>query len=224
MNGDELLIISPLDQELNMEDDDHVLERIEQMILESVAEGNYHKAINICKQLIQITKLSGLALAKSLYLIKSNWEKFGLSDNFDDVVTSTIGLHKATVQRYCSVWSMYAENKIPSEFMEQVKQLNIKSQIPIAQALDAGYEIDDYDWEELSEASDWQTVNDKLRKIKGKKPRSHALMLIMERDGTIRVLKNEEQQYVGFLDTYSENEIVQQAIERIVKGAGLMQQ
>ena len=225
MNGDELLIISPLDQDLNLDDDDHILEKIEQMILESVEEGNYHKAIHICKQLIQITKLSGLALAKSLYLIKSNWDKFEMSDNFDDTISSTIGLHKATVQRYCSVWSMYAEQKIPKQYVEQIQQMNIKSQIPIAQALDAGYDIDEDEWKELSDASDFSTVNDKLRQIKGKEPRSQALRLEVDRDGTIYAWKKEERRYAGWLN-FNDREhdgIVDQAIERIIKGSGLLE-
>ena len=224
MPNDELLIISPLDQSIDVADDEHVLEKIEQMIMDSITEGDYLKAIHICTQLIQVTKLSGLALAKSLYLIKSNWDKFTISDNFDDTLASRTGLTKATIQRYTSVWSMYAENKVPELFADTIKQMNIKSQIPIAQALDAGYEIDEDDWEELAEAPDFSTVNAKMRDIKGKEPRSHALMLLMDRDGGIKAIKQDKQVYVGWVNLSDEDEVVQQAISRIIKGSGVLEQ
>src|SRR4030042_6546715 len=100
--------------------------------------------------------------------------------------------------------------------------MNIKSQIPIAQALDAGYEIDDTEWEELVEAPDFSTVNAKMRDIKGKEPRSHALLLMIDRDGGIKAIKNDVQVYVGWLNVDDENDVVHQAINRIEKGAGLL--
>ena len=224
MADDELLIISPLDQSLDVEDDDHVLDKIEKMIMDSIENNDYLKAIHICTQLIQITKLSGLALAKSLYLIKSNWSKFSINDNFEDVLTSRTGLTKATIQRYTSVWSMYDKGLIPELYVDNIRQMNIKSQIPIAQALDAGYEIDDEEWEELADATDFSTVNAMLRDIKGKEPRSHALVLMMDRDGGIKAIKKDQQKYVGWLNISDEDEIVQQAISRITRGGGVLQQ
>lgn len=224
MADDELLIISPLDQSLDVEDDDHVLDKIEKMIMDSIENNDYLKAIHICTQLIQVTKLSGLALAKSLYLIKSNWDKFSIKDNFEDVLTSRTGLTKATIQRYTSVWSMYDKGLIPELYVDNIRQMNIKSQIPIAQALDAGYEIDDDEWEELADATDFSTVNAKLREIKNKEPRSHALILMMDRDGGIKAIKKDEQRYIGWLNVSDENKIVQQAIERLKRGGGILEQ
>jgi len=223
-NNDELLIISPLDQSIDVEDDDHVLEKIEKMILDSIEEHNYMQAINICTQLIQVTKLSGLALAKSLYLIKSRWSEFDIHDTFEDTLASRTGLTKATLQRYTSVWSMYAENKIPDEYAEQVRQMNIRSQVPIAQALDAGYEIEKDGWEELVSDPDFSSVNNTLREIKGKDPRPQALLLMMDRDGGIKALKKGKQVYVGWLNIDDEDEIVQQAISRITRGGGILEQ
>lgn len=222
MTETDLLIIDPLDQFIDVNDDGHVLERVEQMIMDSIEKNDYNRAIHICVQLIQITKLSGLALAKSLYLIKSNWDKFGMSDNFDDTITSRTGLTKATIQRYTSVWSMYAEEKIPKTFIDEIQQMNIKSQIPIAQALEAGYEFTEADWEEISEAPDFSTVNAKLREIRGKEPRSQALILMMDRDGGIKAIKQDNQIYIGWLNISDDNSIVQQAITRIEKGAGII--
>jgi len=223
MSNDELLIISPLDQSLEVEDEDGVLDKIRQIITDSIEEKDAQKALHVCYQIVKILKLGGLALAESLYMISSHWEELNVNDAFEDVVSAKTGLHKFTVQRYVSVWSMYAQDKIPEEYREQVRQMNIKSQIPIAQALDAGYEIDDEEWEELVDAGDFSGVNAKMRDIKGKEPRSHALILMMDRDGGIKAIKKDEQRYVGWLNVDDKDEVVQQAISRLVKGGGVLE-
>ena len=222
--NDELLIISPLDQNLDVADDDQILEKIERMILDSIAEKDVHKALSICKQVYKIALLSGKALAQVLYLMKIHWEEFGVGDDFYDVMVSATGLSKHTVQTYPEVHALQAENKIPEAYRDDIMKKNIKNLVPIAQALNAGYEIDDDEWEELVDAPDFSTVNAKLREIKGKEPRSHALILMMDREGGIRAIKGDVQIYIGFLNTSEENEVAQQAIQRLIKGAGILLQ
>ena len=221
--NDELLIISPLDQDLDVADDDQILEKIEKMILDSIEEKDVHKALNICKQVYKIALLSGKALAQVLYLMKIHWNDFGIQDDFYDVMTSVTGLSKHTVQTYPEVHALQAENKVPEAYREDIMKKNIRNLVPIAQALNAGYEIDDDEWEELVDAPDYSTINAKLREIKGKEPRSHALILMMDRDGGLKAIKNEQQVYIGFVNISDENEVVQQAITRLIKGAGVLQ-
>lgn len=223
-NGDEIIIINSLDQDLTIRDENQILDRVTALLMQSIEEKNINKALNICKQLYGIAKLSGLALAKTLYLIKANWEKFEVNDNFDDVITAVTGLHKHTVQTYTAVWDVYENGKIPQKFEEDIMGKNIKLIVPIALTLNQGYDIDETDWEELATANDFSTINAKLREIKGKEPRSHALVLLMDRDGGIKAIKNNEQKYIGWLNTSDENEIVQQAIERLIKGGGILLQ
>jgi hypothetical protein len=219
--GDDLLIISPLDQDIDVNDAD-VLSQIERLIMESIAEKDLQKALHICKQIYGIAKLSGKALAKVLYLIKSHWGEFGLSDNFEDTLTSVTGLTRHTIQTYTAVWDVFESGKIPEQFSDIVMGKNIKLIVPIAQTLNAGYEIDDDDWEELSDASDFSTVSKKLREIKGQPPRSNSLQIIMDRSGGLTAIKEDERRYVGWLNLDDQDDIVQQAIQRIIKGAGVL--
>lgn len=224
MSNDELIILSPLDQNIEVPNEDDILSKIEAMILQSIEEKDAKKAINICKQVYGIALLSGKALARILYLIKTNWHKFEIKDDFYDTMMSSTGLSKHTLQTYPAVYSMEAESKIPEKYQEEIMQKNMRDLVPIAQALDAGYEIEDDEWEELVDAPDFSTLNAKLRDIKGKEPRSHALILTMDRDGGIKALKNEQQFYVGWLNISEDNEVVQQAISRIKRGAGVLEQ
>jgi len=224
MANDELLIISPLDQSVEIEDEDGVLDKIRHIINDSIEEKDAQKALHVCYQIVKILQLGGLALAESLYMISSHWDELNVNDAFEDVVSARTGLHKFTVQRYVSVWSMYAQNKIPEEYRDQIRGMNIKSQIPIAQALSAGYEITDGEWEELADATDYSTVNATMRDIKGKEPRSNALIMLLDRDGGITATKGGERVTIGWLDISEDDPIVQQAITRIIKGGGILEQ
>lgn len=224
MTNNDILIISPLDQDIEIQDKDHIQDKIKQMILDSITEKDAKKAIHICSQIVNILNLGGLALADSLYLIYSHWSEFEIHDDFFDTMSSSIGLHKHTVQTYVTVSKMYAQDKIPETYREDIKSKSIRSQVPIAQALDAGYEIENDEWEELVDAPDFSTINAKLRDIKGKEPRSNALILMIDRDGGIKAMKSGKQVYIGWLNISDENEIVQQAIERLIKGGGILSQ
>ena len=224
MTNDELLIISPLDQSLEMNDEDHIIEKIEGMILESIEEKDIKKAISICKQVYGIALLSGKALARILYLIQTNWHRFEMNDNFYDVMMSATGLSKKTLQTYPAVYSMEAENKIPEQYKDDIMSKGIHNLIPIAQALDAGYEIEDDEWQELIEAPDFSTLNAKMRDIKGKEPRSNALILMIDREGGLKAIKKDRQVYVGWLNIDDDDEVVQQAINRLIRGGGILDQ
>src|SRR5574343_502470 len=136
---DELIIDTSLDQPIPT-DNEEILQRIEEIIRKSVEEHNAYTALDACKTLVQVSKVSGVALAKALYLIEKNWNEYNETDKFEDVVYIYIGLHKHTVERYTVLWKMYAEKLIPDKVSEDIQQHNIKSQIPIALALEQGYE------------------------------------------------------------------------------------
>jgi hypothetical protein len=221
--NDELLVIGSLDQDL-LADDSEILAKIEEVIMESIAEHNFAKASHVCNQLRMVMTLGGKALAKTLYLIKSNWSAYNIHDDPDDTIASTTGLHKSTIQRYTAVWGMKEDNLIPEEYVDEIMSKNIKSLIPIAQALDAGYDINDDEWKDLANTNDFSSINEKLRKIKGKEPRSNSLSIYMDRDGGLKAFKIGTQKYIGWLNVDDEDEIVKQAIERLIKGGGILEQ
>lgn len=55
-NANELIILSPLDQDVSLTDEDHILDKITEMLLESIKEKNVRKALNIVSQLNNIIK------------------------------------------------------------------------------------------------------------------------------------------------------------------------
>jgi hypothetical protein len=181
--------------------------------------------LNACKSLVRVAKTSGIGLAKMLYHIYSKWDEFEINDAFEDIVYEYVGLHKYTVQKYVRVWAMHQENKIPEKYEQDILQRNIKEQIPIANALVQGYKIDDDNWDKLVDASDFTEVAKIVREdIKGKEPSIDALRLRIDNMGAIWAYKAEKKRLVGALNIRDEDEIVKQAIQRIINNCGIMEE
>jgi hypothetical protein len=220
---DELLLVSALDQSIDT-DDESVMKRVDEIWKEAIKQKNAYIALNACKSLIQITKISGIGLAKILYLIYSNWDEFDIKDDFEDIVYEYIGLHKQTVDKYVKVWEMHQDNKIPEKFEKAIMQRNIKDQIPIAIALKQGYEIKEKEWGKLANASDFSEISKIVREeVKGKEPTKGSLYLYLDKMGTIWAVRGGQREFVGSLEIHSDIEFVKQAIQRIIKNTGMME-
>jgi hypothetical protein len=221
---DELLMIGQFDQEIDV-DDGWLLEKIDNIIQEALARKDVYIALNSCKTLKSIIKTSGIGLSKLLYLIYHYWDEFGVEDEFEDIVFEYVGLHRHTVERYVRVWGMYAEHKVPKQFMAEIQKKNIKDQIPIANALVQGYTISQENWEALAEAPDYNTVAQIIMEdVKQQESRKSSLKIYVDERGTIWVKKGEApRKFVGSLEIHSDEEIVKMAIQRIIKNTGMLE-
>lgn len=221
-NTDELLIVTSFDQSIGT--DLSILDRIDKILDEAVKQKNAYIALNACKELVQVSKISGLGLAKMLYYVYNKWDEFEIDDAFENIVYEYVGLHKYTVHKYVRVWAMHQENKIPAQFEKEIMQRNIKDQIPIANALVQGYKIDDEQWDQLSNASDFNEVAKIVREdIKGKEPSIDMLRLHIGAMGDIWATKGGQRRLVGALNIRDEDEIVKQAIQRIINNCGILE-
>ena len=218
-----IMIIDGLDQSLPTESGtDWLFEQIDKIINTSVEQKNAEIAFSACRQMIDISKLSGMGLAKALYMIRSNWDRYDLDDDFEDLAFDRLGLRSETISRYSRVWAMHVEGQIPEQFAESIQQRNIKDQIPIASAISQGYEFSERDWEEFAHAPDYATVSRKLREIKGTAPRKNSLQITLKRDGTLVAMHNDNQVFVGYLNVKEKSDTTLRAVERIVNNAGIL--
>lgn len=221
---DELLMIGQFDQEIDV-DDGWLLEKIDNIIQEALAQKDVYIALNSCKTLKSIIKTSGIGLSKLLYLIYHYWDEFGVEDEFEDIVFEYVGLHRHTVERYVRVWGMYAESKVPARFVQEIQKKNIKDQIPIANALVQGYTITPANWEALADAPDYNTVAQIIMEdVKQQESRKSSLKIYVDDRGTIWAKKGDEpRKFVGSLEIHSDEEIVKMAIQRIIKNTGMLE-
>ena len=220
--NDEIILLNGLDQSLPS-DDNWILDKVDEIIAESLEKKDAYYALNSCRALKQIAQLSGIALAKFFYLIREHWDEYEIGDDFDDVAFDYVGVHKQTVDKYVRVWEMHTKHLIPEEFAEDIRKRNIKDQIPIANAIAGGYEISEDAWEELVEAPDFTTLSAEIRKIKGREPSKSALLIFISDDGTLTAQQEGEMEFVGYLNTDDAGLIAEKAIQRILKSSGVME-
>lgn len=225
---DDIMLINTLNTAVEIEDD-WVFHKIDKVLAESVEKHSALIALNVGRQLREISRVSGLALAKLIYGMQLNWDSYTdiniQDDKFEDIVVSYIDIHRDNVLRYANVWALFDKKIVPEELVEHIQQRNIKDLIPVGLAISQGYEIEQDAWEKLADAPDYNTVLRTVREdIKNKPPRKGSLQLYLDRTGTIWAFQDEERKFVGSLEVTDEDEVVQKAINRILNGSGILRQ
>lgn len=217
------IVLSGLDQTLPMEKaQKKLLERVDEYIQESIAKGNPDIAGNAIKGLMEVSRISGLSLAKLIYTFKYQWDKFDRSESLDEYLADKVGVTKITVKRYHLVWEMLVSGDIPGQYVEQLKLHPIQSLIKIAKAVEQGFVIEPHMWMMLAQAPDPATVGKIIREsIKKKQPKKG--MLTFE-------WSPEEKKLVGWKDGKpheihfmfdEKDEICMQIINRLLDGKAL---
>jgi len=222
MSDSVMTIMSSFDQPIYA-NTEWIEQKVDEIINKSLEEHDVFIALNACKELTTVSKLSGLGLAKFLYLIKKNWHKYNVEENFDDVVYAYIGVHKHTVDRYVKVYELIAEYA-PSEVAPTLKQYNMNMLIPIANAVAEGFDVSEKQWEKILEAPDANAISTIVREeIKEIPPRKSLLLIVFhESDGTIWAWQNNTRHYVGKLEVDAEDNYVKRAIERITTNSKMI--
>jgi len=219
--NDELTIVTPLDQSLAVSPEEE-LELVEQIIKESLRDHNPEIAFQYGWQLRAGMQIRGWALAKLLYLMEQVWEDYKIGDNFYDVVTGYLALHKNTIKRYIEVWE--SRETIPPQLLSEFQQRAVRTHLPIASAIAQGYEIDDDTWQKLADAPDLNTVSKIVREdVRGEELKKGSISMSMDRTGSLWAFSHDERYFIGSLEVDNMEETVQKAINRIVKNSGILQ-
>lgn len=220
-------ITTGLDQSIDISaSEEEILAVVESRIQDAITRRDVIAALNVPRELILIQKITGLGLAKVIYMIKKDWHVFETAESFEEYAMDWFGKHKSTIVRYERIWrTLHSDDSapIPEEAKDRIQNMSLDSQVVVADMIDQGYDIEEDQWQELSTQPDYHSVNAVAREIKGTEPRSQSLQIWIEDDGTIYCSKVGAQYYVGWLDAGNENEVVQQAINRIKKHTGVME-
>ena len=220
---DEIILGGALDQPLPT-DNDWYLTQIDEIANEALDRKDPHLIMDKLREIVLVMKMGGLVLAKGLYIVYTNWYEFETEDDFVDMVFEYTGLHTHTIERYVKVWSML-ENHTPKKIKDKLMQRNIKDLIPVAHAVDQGYEITDEDWKHIVNSPDYNTVSKIIREdIKNKEPRKGQLTLILRRDGTVMAHMNDQIKQVAWIDVNNTTDVGKKAVSRIVSSAGMIKQ
>lgn len=190
-------------------------------VLDNLREtGDLLPAQNALRMLFAMQELSGQALAKLLHGVSGWYEENEIEeqtgDAFGDWFYSEVStvVKPITIERYVSVWDKHEKGL----FSEKVMDRPLKDQIAIAKAIEQGYSINKTQMKKLERADTYSEIGAILREIKGTDPRKSGMQLYFERDGTINLWQDGEQEFVGYLDVASNSERVKKAINRLIDG------
>lgn len=212
------IVLSGLDQTLpQTKTEKDWYTKVDEIIVRAVEDGNPEIAFHAMENLLNISRFSGKALAKFIYTFHHQWDKFNQRDSLEDRLVDRLGIIPLTIKRYYNVWKFIVEGEVPREYMDKIKLHPIKCLVPIATMYEQGWEVESNQWLALANAPDPSTIGKIIRKIKGKEPKKGSLQLeINWQSGEIIAWKDNQRYYVGYLETKSEDEPVQQAIKRIM--------
>ena len=143
------------------------LSRIDEVIERAVETQDLKIIEKAMEGLTSVSQISGLGLAKFLYVTKFQWDKFNQRGTWLDWAMDNRGVVKATVDRYYRVWEMLVSGDIPREYVKKFENFPIGCLIPIGTLWGSEkYEITTQQWLKLSNAPDPTTIRKIIREIK----------------------------------------------------------
>lgn len=167
---------------------------------------------------IQLSNLSGLALAKMTYLMHTRWAEFDDEEPFIDKAMELWGKSRTYLERLISIWDKYEREQMPEVLMDRP----IKDQQAIAKMIDQGFEPDATQWEKLEDAEDNSAVLREIRTIKGVPQPTHTRSITLKRSGDLVGYIDDQQLHLGWLNIIDQtDENVLKLINQIVVGGGI---
>lgn len=154
-----------------------LLSRIDEVVERAVANQDLGIIDTAIDGLLSISQMSGIGLAKFLYVTKFQWDNFNRRDTWLDWAIERTGKVKVTVTRYFRVWEMLVSGDVPREYAKKLETMPIRCLIPIATLWSQKFEITSQQWNKLANAPDPSTVNKIIREIKGVEPKENSLQI-----------------------------------------------
>jgi len=192
------------------------LDKVDEIIQRVQATGNIDIAWGYISGLRRGGELAARGIAKTLYEMYTRWDTMPTDDDFIDVAVARTGLSPQTIAKGIDYW----ENVLIPH--PELMHLPVGAYHLIAPAARQG-DLDDDDWENLSNASSINDVREIVQSKRGKRTSSeHALAVMLERDGTLIARRGSGPwSKFGFFNLKTEDEAGVSAIDRIVRAAGI---
>lgn len=222
--GTGLEIINNLDQPVPLGIQDKAYREVDKLLEKSLEERDPIMALSGVRQLLRITRISGLALSKLLWSISERWNDYDNNgEKFRDTAFTETGLALATIDRYCAVWDLLVSNEIPNDYIEDIKAMPMRNLVQIAALHTQGYDVASEDWAKMAHAEDGASLSSIIREIKGKPARKSSLQIYLDRNGDLTAYSNGIPHLIGYLKLDEPDEAVQKAIQRLCKSAGVIE-
>lgn len=220
------MLSSGLDQSLALTQVElKLLDRVDTVIEAAVKEKDISSIVNLSKTVQRTGHACALAQAKLLFTWKKVFDEFDIGEDFVDFVSAEVGLSIQTVVKYTKVWEfIFANEDVPDNLKQRLLNQPMQTLILVAPAAQDD-DLEAEDWLAIANAPDRATVNDLIREKRGDRSSSGLrLKIIWKRTGELVALKNEELINFGFLSPDVLDPVAKQAIERVIRTAGIVRQ
>lgn len=169
---EEITIIGSLDQPLPTANSiSSIYDDVDSVIEECLATKDPTKAIELGKSYIRDVQLKGVGLAKLLYRLYEEWEKFGLGEPFKDRIEVEWGLHRGTINQYISIMDEVLDNHdIPEEVRRRLSEHNVRTLKRLVRPA-REEEFTEGMWREVSTLPDYSSVAEYVDNAMGKSSR-----------------------------------------------------
>lgn len=170
-------------------------------------------------------QMRGIRLAYLLYEWKQNCQTFGIEpEDWEDHVFAATGLSLQTIRKYVTVWSViFANPSVPDGIKDDLAGKPMEGLLLLPAAVREGQLTED-DWNKLADAEDKLSMRNVIRKARGEATSSGtAVRITLMRDGVLMARRGDELEPVGYLKRDGEG-IVEIAVERIIRAAGILEE
>ena len=219
------LLEGGLSQPVALPNLEEVLARADIVVEEGVRSGTPDIALNQVLQLIQINRLSGLALAKLLWRLSKRWGEFRMEAAFKDEVFRVAGIPVDTTRRYVAAWESIEQLPVDSQVRNLLLERGIKDMVAIAQAEAAlGKRFNQAQLLRLAKTTDHSELRETLNELKDKKPSKNQLYVRLRRDGELEAWKSGKRERIGVLFVEKVAELGAAAIHHLIEAAGILEE
>lgn len=177
-------------------------------------------AFEALRQFDTLRNLVGIAKAKVLHFLNKYWVEFQIQTPFLETISAYSGLSNTEViKRYIKIWDMFENGSVPEQFIDGLKAKPINELTPIMGALQAGYKLDEDNWEQVSELRGNHAISNYLREnVKKTEPRVQAIVYTLDKiDGMLYATTNGTRHRIGRLVLTGQEEQGKRAIARLIE-------
>jgi len=190
---------------------------VDYVIQRSLELNDPQTALDFAASLAATGYLRGIQLARVLYELEEVWDQFETDDSVEDAVFKHMGVSPTTFSQYTRMYRYVLKGR-PQLIGKPIRGLIGL----IAAARDE--ELDEDDWNEIYSAVDVASILAVRDRVRGKRTSGHAQIVIEQsRDGYIKARRGEDIEELGFLTRDPKTDVGQRALDRIIRGAGVMQ-
>jgi len=194
-----------------------VWDEVDKEIERSLLAGSPELALNFGAGLVITGHLRGVQLAKLLYELDQQWKNFKTDDEIQDAVFKTMGVSSRKFEDYKDMYKYVLKDH------PELAGKPIGGLLDIIVAAREG-EFSDEDWKELALAYDRKTMLDVRRRVRGILTKGTSRLVIwQDRDGQVYCRRGDgPQKHCGWLTREVEDDDVADAVNRLIKSAGVL--